>query len=228
MGLKEEIVNSKELIQQLNARIARLGFNDDGTLSRRNLAMRCLDIAYNRYRSIVLLVEHGHYGSAFALVRVFSEAYMKGVWLWNCASDGVIENFYQRSNGKEYEKPFKQLVEDVWNPIDPMSPMASYYYSWYSFISSFPHTGSTLLSIHNSEKDKDLISELLPGLDEIAQECVVPSMENIAKFNKPVALITSVGSRMGADSSEKPKSLFGIDKGRFKILGDIIEPLDVE
>ena len=27
---------------------------------------------------------------------------------------------------------------------------------------------------------------------------------------------------------EKPKSLFGIDKGRFKILGDIIKPLDVE
>ena len=27
---------------------------------------------------------------------------------------------------------------------------------------------------------------------------------------------------------EKPKSLFGIDKGRFEILGDIIEPLDVE
>ena len=26
---------------------------------------------------------------------------------------------------------------------------------------------------------------------------------------------------------EKPKSLFGIDKGRIKILGDIIEPLDV-
>lgn len=27
---------------------------------------------------------------------------------------------------------------------------------------------------------------------------------------------------------EKPKSLFGIDRGRIKILGDIIEPLDVE
>ncbi len=25
---------------------------------------------------------------------------------------------------------------------------------------------------------------------------------------------------------EKPKSLFGIDRGRFQILGDIIEPLD--
>ena len=27
---------------------------------------------------------------------------------------------------------------------------------------------------------------------------------------------------------EKPKSLFGIDKGRIKLLGDIIKPVDVE
>ena len=27
---------------------------------------------------------------------------------------------------------------------------------------------------------------------------------------------------------EKPKSLFGIDRGRIEILGDIIEPIDVE
>ena len=27
---------------------------------------------------------------------------------------------------------------------------------------------------------------------------------------------------------EKPKSLFGIDRGRIEILGDIIEPVDVE
>ncbi len=27
---------------------------------------------------------------------------------------------------------------------------------------------------------------------------------------------------------EKPKTLFGIDKGKIKILGDIIQPLDVE
>ena len=188
MGLKEEVANSKELIQRLNCRIAQLGFNDDGMLTRRNLAMRCLDIAYRRYRSIVLLVEHGHYGSAFALVRIFSEAYMKGIWLWNCASDEVIEKFPQRKGGEEYGKPFKQLVEDVWEIIDPESSMASYYYSWYSFMSSFPHTGNTLLSIPNSEKDEDLIAELLPGLDKIAQEYVVPSMEDIAKFNKPVDL----------------------------------------
>ena len=190
--------------------------------------MRCLAIAYNRYRSIVLLVEHGHYGSAYALVRVFSEAYMKGIWLWNCASDEVIENFYQRKDGEEYGKPFRQLAEDVWKTIDSTSPVASYYYSWYSFMSSGPHTGNTLLSIRNSEKNENLITELLPGLDKIAQECVVPSMESIAKFNKPVALTTGVGSRTGADSSEKPKSLFGIDKGRFEILGDIVEPLDAE
>ena len=27
---------------------------------------------------------------------------------------------------------------------------------------------------------------------------------------------------------EKPKTLWGIDRGRFEILGDIIEPIDVE
>lgn len=27
---------------------------------------------------------------------------------------------------------------------------------------------------------------------------------------------------------EKPKTLFGIDRGRFEIIGDIISPLDVE
>ena len=27
---------------------------------------------------------------------------------------------------------------------------------------------------------------------------------------------------------ERPKSLFGIDKGRLKILGDIISPIEVE
>ena len=228
MGLKEEIANSKKLIHRLNDRIAQLAFNDDGMLTRHNLAMRCLDIAYSRYRSIVLLVEHGHYGSAYALVRVFSEAYMKGIWLWNCASDEVIEKFHQTKGGKKYGKPFKQLVEDVWKTIDHMSPMASYYYSWYSFMSSFPHTGNTLLSIPNSEKDEDLIAELLPGLDKIAQECVVPSMEDIAKFNKPVGPLTGVRSLTSTESSKKPKSLFGIDKGRIEILDDIIKPLDVE
>ena len=42
----------------------------------------------------------------------------------------------------------------------------------------------------------------------------------ITKRGKPVAKLTS--------HRERPKTLFGIDRGRLEILGDIISPIDVE
>ena len=42
----------------------------------------------------------------------------------------------------------------------------------------------------------------------------------ITKNGKPVAKLTAF--------HERPKSLFGAGRGRMKILGDIISPLDVE
>lgn len=54
-------------------------------------------------------------------------------------------------------------------------------------------------------------------------------MDEVADSGKEI-VITKNGhpvSRL-VPYREKPKSLFGIDKGRIKILGDIIEPLDVE
>jgi len=42
----------------------------------------------------------------------------------------------------------------------------------------------------------------------------------ISKNNRPVARLVPYQT--------KPKSLFGIDKDQLEILGDVIEPLDVE
>ena len=42
----------------------------------------------------------------------------------------------------------------------------------------------------------------------------------ITKNGRPVSRLTPY--------REKPTSLFGIDRGRIEILGDIIEPIDVE
>jgi antitoxin (DNA-binding transcriptional repressor) of toxin-antitoxin stability system len=42
----------------------------------------------------------------------------------------------------------------------------------------------------------------------------------ITKNGKPVAKLTAY--------RERPKTLFGIDKGRLEILGDIMSPIDVE
>ena len=54
-------------------------------------------------------------------------------------------------------------------------------------------------------------------------------MDEVADSGKEI-VITKNGrpvSRL-VPYRQKPKSLFGIDRGRIEILGDLIEPLDVE
>ena len=59
--------------------------------------------------------------------------------------------------------------------------------------------------------------EVLKLMDEVAEtgEEII-----ITKNGKPVAKLSA--------HREKPKSLYGMDKGRMKIIGDIISPIDVE
>ena len=66
-------------------------------------------------------------------------------------------------------------------------------------------------------KASEFKAKCLKMMDEVADsgdEIV------ITKHGRPVSRLVPY--------REKPKSLFGIDKGRIKILGDIIEPLDME
>lgn len=66
-------------------------------------------------------------------------------------------------------------------------------------------------------KASEFKANCLKLMDEVADsgEEIV-----ITKNGRPVSRLVPCG--------KKPKSLFGIDKGRFQILGDIVEPLDVE
>jgi len=66
-------------------------------------------------------------------------------------------------------------------------------------------------------KVSEFKAKCLKLMDEVADsgEEIV-----ITKNGRPVSRVVPY--------REKPKSLFGIDKGRIEILGDIIEPLDVE
>ena len=66
-------------------------------------------------------------------------------------------------------------------------------------------------------KASEFKAKCLKLMDEVAEsgEEII-----ITKNGKPVAKL--------APYRERPKSLFGIDKGRLRILGDIISPIDVE
>ena len=66
-------------------------------------------------------------------------------------------------------------------------------------------------------KASEFKATCLKLMDEVAEsgEEIV-----ITKNGKPVAKLTAF--------HERPKTLFGIDKGRLEILGDIISPIEVE
>ena len=66
-------------------------------------------------------------------------------------------------------------------------------------------------------KASEFKAKCLKLMDEVADtgEEIV-----ISKNGRPVARLVPF--------REKPKNLFGIDKGKIEILGDIVEPLDVE
>ena len=66
-------------------------------------------------------------------------------------------------------------------------------------------------------KASEFKAKCLGLMDEVAENGVEIV---ITKNGKPVVKLTAC--------HERPKSLFGIDQGRMRIVGDIISPIDVE
>lgn len=88
MKVTQLVQESEQLIQWLDKSINGLEIKSD---TRTRLAAGCLDLALEHQKAIVLLTAHKLYGSAFSLARLIFEAYVRGVWLWRCASDSEVE-----------------------------------------------------------------------------------------------------------------------------------------
>jgi len=90
INLNERIRQSEDLIHWLDRFIEgkSVPFND-----RAIIAAGCLNLSLEHHKSIVLTTTAEFYGSAFALVRLQFEAYLRGVWLSYCATDQAIEKF---------------------------------------------------------------------------------------------------------------------------------------
>ncbi len=54
-------------------------------------AASCFAIVQDHHHAIVLLLSSRLYASCFALLRVAFEAYVRGEWLWTCATDLEVE-----------------------------------------------------------------------------------------------------------------------------------------
>jgi Family of unknown function (DUF6988) len=101
-----KIEQSEKLIQWADKKIDGLEFKVDG---RKEIVAGSLDVALEHQKAIILLIAKEYYGSAFSLIRVIFETYVRSLWLNYCASDKDLEKFKKN----KLNKKFYQLVEEV-------------------------------------------------------------------------------------------------------------------
>lgn len=102
----KSISHSEKLIQWADLKIDGLEFSSD---DRSRIVAGCLDMALEHQKAIILLIAKRLYGSAFSLIRLLFEAYVRGLWLNYCASEKEIEKF---KKGR-LDKNFGELIEDI-------------------------------------------------------------------------------------------------------------------
>lgn len=107
----------------------------------------CLALAQEHHHSIVFLVEHKLYGSAFALVRLAFEAYVRGEWLALCASDTAVENFVA---GKEPPKIDVLLTELARTPAFEENVLGAVKAKGWRAMCDYTHTGGRHVQRWNS------------------------------------------------------------------------------
>jgi hypothetical protein len=108
MNITEIINNSESLIQWLDKELNGLAVPSD---ERPRLAVACLLVALEHQKAILLLVANKLFGSAFSLIRLEFESYVRGVWLQLCATDTEITKYKQ----DKLEKSFQTLITEIEN-----------------------------------------------------------------------------------------------------------------
>jgi hypothetical protein len=77
---------------------------------REVMAGALFDQVHEHQRAIQVLLKSSFVGSAFSLLRPTLETFVRGVWLWRCASDKEVENF---AKDKINEKSFGTLIQEI-------------------------------------------------------------------------------------------------------------------
>jgi hypothetical protein len=88
----DEIGRAAEYVEELRLSVHELDVPNN---SRTRAAGSCFAIAQEHHHAIIRLSEWRLFAAAFALIRIEFEAYVRGEWLSQCASDLVVEAFLQ-------------------------------------------------------------------------------------------------------------------------------------
>lgn len=149
MRIQNLVTKSNELIQWLDQHVYDLNLIEDAH-SRSRLAVSCFYVALEHQRAIVLLISHNLHGSARALVRILFDAFIRGLWLFRCASDDDLEYFKKEDDLK---KKFEDRITDIEKLSDDDEKILSTIKSnTWSAMCSYTHTGMFQLIRYNSSQ----------------------------------------------------------------------------
>lgn len=179
----DELQHAGNYVEQLRLSVHEL--NVPGT-DRARAAGSCLAIAQEHHHAIVRLIEGKLFASAFSLLRVAFEAYVRGEWLSRCASDLIVESFLR---GKEPPKIDCLLAElELIDSFNERVLSQAKQRSWKAMC-AFTHTGGLHVQRWNTEDgieanySRDEILEALRFAETIASLAVI-AVARIANDNE--------------------------------------------
>jgi hypothetical protein len=188
MKTEELIDKSEKLIHWLDSRIDGLEVSSE---ERIRIVAGCLDTALEHHKAILLLISRTFFGSAFALVRLLFEAYVRGLWLNRCASAAELELF----KAEKLEKNFGVLIEEI-EKIDGFKEgvlSATKLKSWKP-MNSYTHSGFMQIARRNTASTIEpnyTEEEVLEALNFSAAIGLLSALE-IANLAKNEGLMNSI------------------------------------
>jgi len=157
---------------------------DDDGWKRVRFAGGVLYVAFMHYRGILTLLSNHNPTSAFALVRLYFDAYVRGVWLHRCASQEELDIYGKDKHSLSFGDMVSQVEKlEAFNSGTLSSVKAK---SWKA-MNSYAHAGYLQVSRHNTATDigpsfeDDEVLELLRASDAfgvlVAQEMLLMAGE---------------------------------------------------
>lgn len=124
-----------DLIQWIDDHTAGLTLPAD---ERSQLAIGCFDVALEHQAAITTLHSSELYGSTLAMLRVLTEAVVRGLWLYECANAAELTRFKKGRLNKSFDELVKEYEKKVGTPRGVLS---GFKLSAWTQMNDFTHTG---------------------------------------------------------------------------------------
>jgi hypothetical protein len=144
MSPSEENAALVELIRWIDESLANLQLSAD---ERSMLAIGCFDVALETQAAIATLFTSQLYAPMFALLRVLTEALVRGLWLQHCATESQLSKFKRGKIDLEFGELISQVESQIGSTVPTLSNLKA---NAWTALNGFTHTGFVQVSRRHS------------------------------------------------------------------------------